>query len=71
MLLVAEVVGQLAVAGALDESLGELLKEPVLVEQVLGLLIILQQLIEQFGSNRWHNLVLSKRNIDCHHLHRL
>jgi hypothetical protein len=32
MLLVAEVVSQLAVEGALDEGLGELLEEAVLAE---------------------------------------
>jgi hypothetical protein len=59
---VAEVVGEFAVEGALDEGLGELLEEAVLTEQVIGLLLILEQLVEQFGSDRWHNLVLSRLN---------
>jgi hypothetical protein len=53
------VVSEFAVECALDEGLGELLEQPVLTEEVFRLLVILQQLVEQFGSNRWHNLLLS------------
>ena len=41
----------------LFESLDKLLKEPVLVEQVFRLLIVLLRFVEQFGSDRWHNQV--------------
>jgi hypothetical protein len=39
---VAEVVSQLSVEGALDESFSELLEEAVLAEQVIRLLVIFQ-----------------------------
>jgi hypothetical protein len=71
MLFIAEVVGQLAVEGTLDESLSELLEQAVLAEQVFGLLVVLQQLVEQFESNRWHNQVSFRDcRVDCRHLHR-
>lgn len=57
MLLVPEVVSQLAVEGSLDEGLHELLEQAVLPEQVIRLLVILQQLVEQFGTDRWHNQI--------------
>jgi hypothetical protein len=40
LLLIAEVVRQLAVEGSLDEGFRELLKEPVLTEQVIRLPVI-------------------------------
>jgi len=50
------VVGQLAGECPLDQGLGELPEQPFLAEQVVGLLIIFEQFVEQFGS-KWHNLV--------------
>jgi hypothetical protein len=44
--LVAEVVSQLAVEGALDEGLGEVLEEAVLTQQVIRLLVVFQQLVQ-------------------------
>jgi hypothetical protein len=52
MLLVAEVVREFAVEGALNERFGELLEESVLAEQVTRLPVFIQQFVEQFGSDR-------------------
>lgn len=41
-LLVAEVVGDFALQGALDERLGELPEQAVITEQVFRLLIVFQ-----------------------------
>jgi hypothetical protein len=57
VLLVAEMVSEFAIEGALDEGFGELLKQAVLTEQVIRLSVVLQQFVEQFGSDRWHNQV--------------
>lgn len=40
MLLIAEVVGKLAVEGALNQRFGEMLKQAILTEQVFWLLVI-------------------------------
>jgi hypothetical protein len=71
MLLVAKVVGEFAIKGALDQCFGELLKKPVLAKQVFRLLVVLQQFIQEFRSDRWHNLLLRNRTVDYRHLHRL
>jgi hypothetical protein len=42
VLLVAEVVGEFAVEGALDQSFGQVLQDAVLTEQVFGLLVIFE-----------------------------
>jgi hypothetical protein len=40
VLIVAEMVSKLTIESALDESFCELLEDPVLTEQVFGLLVI-------------------------------
>jgi hypothetical protein len=49
VLLVAEVMRQLSVEGAFDERFSELLEQSVLTKQVIGLLVILEQFVEQSG----------------------
>jgi hypothetical protein len=72
VLLVGEVMGKFTVECALDESLGKLLEQAVLSEQVFRLLVVLQQLVEQFGSNRWHNRISFRDcTVDYRHLHRI
>jgi hypothetical protein len=60
MLLVAEVMSQLAVEGALDQGFGELLQQAILTEQVIGVAVVLQKFIEPFRCN-WHNLFFLSR----------
>lgn len=45
-LIEAEVVGQFAVEGTLDERFGELLEQSVLAEQVFRLLVVFEQFVE-------------------------
>jgi hypothetical protein len=39
-----------------------LLEQAILTEEVIRLLVVLEKFVKQFGSNRWHNLVLSRVN---------
>jgi hypothetical protein len=72
VLLVAEVVRQLAVEGALDEGFRELLEQPILTEQVFRLLVVFQEFVKQFGSNGWHNRISFRDcTVDYCHLHRI
>ena len=47
MPVVAEVMGELGLHGAFEDGFGELLQEAVLAENVFGLLVVFQELIEQ------------------------
>jgi hypothetical protein len=47
---VAQVVGQLGVERTLDNSLGQLLQQALLTQDVFGFLVVLEQLIEQLGG---------------------
>jgi hypothetical protein len=60
MLFIAEVMSEFAVEGAFNRGFGELLEQPVLAEQVIGLAVVFQQFIEQFRCN-WHNRVFLSR----------
>ena len=48
MLAVAKVVGHFGFQRALHQLLGELLEQPVLADEVLGLFIVSQQAVDQF-----------------------
>lgn len=69
VLLVARVMGELAVEGSLDEHPGKLLEQPSLAEQVVGLLVVFEQFAEQFASSRRRNLILFRLKVDYRHLH--
>jgi hypothetical protein len=62
VLLVAEMMGEFSVECALDQSFGQLLKQAILTKKVFRLPVVFGRFVEQFGSGRWHNLVLSRLN---------
>jgi hypothetical protein len=72
VLLVAEVVSEFSIQSALDESFGQLLEKSVLTQEVVRLLVVFQQFIKQFGSDRWHNQVSFRDcTVDYRHLHKI
>jgi hypothetical protein len=69
VLLVAEVVSHLALEGALDDRLGELLEEAVVTEHVFGRLVILEQFVQEFWCNRHNQLSFRETVVDYRRLH--
>lgn len=69
MLLVAEMMGHLALKGALDYGLGELLKESVVTEHVFGRLVVFEQFVQEFGCNRYNRCSFRETVVDYRRLH--